>query len=179
MVLGKFLTIEFDDLYQSGYLAFREAVERYEQGRGKTFIGFLAWRLKNAFATATVTRSVKQQKDIFHFSTSLDAPVYADNDATTLAHTVPEVGAQWSLDKAEQDIFNWQFWQALEAAMKDFTPRQRGVIERRYFKGETLKQTAAHYGVSCEAIRQQEANLLRRLRRPEYNLYQYAYQDIQ
>ena len=59
MASNGFGGVEFDDLYNSGYIALVAAVESFDAAGG-SFIGWLALHLKTAFAKAGGYRSRKQ-----------------------------------------------------------------------------------------------------------------------
>lgn len=49
--------VEFEDLYQSGYLAMVAAVNTFDPAAGSAFSTWLMYHLKNAFAEATGYRT--------------------------------------------------------------------------------------------------------------------------
>lgn len=55
---------------------------------------------------------------------------------------------------------------SLEAALENLTAREKDIIRRRFFKGETLETIGEDYHRSSERIRTIEGKALRRLRNP-------------
>ena len=154
--------VEFDDLYQSGYLALVAAVETYDTAQGKPFIGWLAFALKNAFAEAGGVRSVRQANDPIHRAASLDAPVGEDDDGGSLVDFIPAADAAPE-DLAVEALYVRQLHDALEKAMDDLNPRQRDILRQRYYHGRTHTDIAAAQGCSRSAVSEQERAALRRL----------------
>lgn len=76
--------VEFGDLYDAGYLALAAAVDTYDPLAGMSFIGWLAFHLRTAFAEAGGYRSRKQARDPLHRAGSLDVPMGEDEDSATL-----------------------------------------------------------------------------------------------
>lgn len=97
---------------------------------------------------------------------SLNAPLQADDTDTEWQDWLPDdaPGPEALLAEAEE---NAQRRGQVAAALEGLDPRQRAVIEARWLseRPATLRELAAAYGVSCERIRQIEAQGLRNLRR--------------
>jgi hypothetical protein len=66
-------------------------------------------------------------------------------------------------DKISEDLF---LPADLEEVMKKLTAREREIITKRFFYGETLKEVGDYEGVGKERIRQIEAKALRKMRHP-------------
>ena len=69
--------VEFDDLYQTGYLAMVAAVETYSPERG-AFSTWFMFHLKTAFAEATGYRTKNGRCEPLNTAASLDRPVQPD-----------------------------------------------------------------------------------------------------
>ena len=76
--------VEFEDLYNSGYIALVAAADTYDPTVGCSFIGWLSLNLKTAFAEAGGYRSRKQALDPLHWAGSLDAPLGNDAEDGTV-----------------------------------------------------------------------------------------------
>lgn len=74
----------FDDLYQSGYIALADAVDRYERQEDGTFIALFMLRLKSAFMEASGSRGKTSVLDPIRqiCTQSLDAPLDGAEDMT-------------------------------------------------------------------------------------------------
>ena len=154
--------VEFEDLYQSGYLALVAAVETYDPERGMSFIGWLALALKSAFAEAGGFRSERQKHDPLHRAGSLDAPMGEDEDGDTLADTIPAADPEPG-DLAVESLYLQQLHDALDRALQGLPPRQASILRRRYYQGETQEAIAAALQCSTANIGAQERAALKRL----------------
>lgn len=95
--------VEFDDLYQSGFLALVAAVETFDPDRGMSFIGWMVPHLKTAFNEAAGTRSERQKLDPIHRANSLDQPVNEDGDE--LADLVADPLSAQGFEEAETRLW--------------------------------------------------------------------------
>lgn len=157
--------VEFDDLYQSGYLAMVEAVETYEASAG-SFSGWFMYYLKTAFCEATGIRTKKQQKEPLNMAISLEAQITNDADSLLL-EIVPDPAGEIPIEKVEARIFHQQMHNALDQSLSTLPADQRLVIEKRYYEEKTLSQVAREIGVTSESVRSTERNGLRKLRAPQ------------
>lgn len=96
--------VEFDDLYQSGYLALVKAVDTYKDDVDMTFAGWLIFYLRTAFAEATGFRTEKQRRDPLRFSISLNAPV-KDEDGATVEDLQADPQSGMGFENVEQGIY--------------------------------------------------------------------------
>lgn len=154
--------VDFEDLYQSGYLAMVSAAESYDPARGMSFIGWMVPHLKTAFRKATGTWSSRQERDPIHRATSLDLPL-GDEDGV-LSDIVADPDSLQGFEDAEERIWREELHTALERALNSLP--EGDTLRRRYFLGQTLDAIAATEGTSRENIRQREAKGLRTLRHP-------------
>ena len=154
--------VEFDDLYQSGYLALIAAVETYDPEGGKSFVGWLALTLKTAFAEACGYRTARQANDPLRRAASLDAPIGDDEDGGSLLDLLPAADANPE-DAVVESLYLRQLHDALEEAMKELTPRQQTILRRRYYSGHTQEAIAAALGCTGASVSQQERVALKRL----------------
>lgn len=152
-----------DDLYQSGYLALVDAVERYDPERGMAFIGFLALRLKGYFTEAAGGRAKRQRQDPIQNAKSLDEPV-GENSEDTLSDFVADPEDPY--EEAEARIYREQLRGELDKALNQIPEDQRRTLELRFYHGLSLKAAGMEMGVSTERARQREAKGLRCLHKP-------------
>ncbi|MDE7243942.1 MAG: sigma-70 family RNA polymerase sigma factor [Oscillospiraceae bacterium] len=165
--------VEFDDLYNCGYLALVAATDTYNVTAACSFISWLSLSLKTAFAEAGGYRSKRQAHDPLHCAGSLDAPVGDDTDGATLGDLQADPTAAQDFQNAEDRLFLEQLHDALEKAM-DQLPTQHGdTLRRRFYQQQTLDEIAADEGVSKEAVRQWQSKGLQALRQ-EAELQQFV-----
>ena len=74
--------LEYNDLYNSGYIALVAAADSYKPEADMQFIGWFAFYLKTAFAEAGGWRGRKQNP--LNNSTSMDKPVGEEDDGGTV-----------------------------------------------------------------------------------------------
>lgn len=161
-----------EDLFQSGYFALLMAVESFDPDAGMSFIGWLAFALRNTFAETAGYK--KGKRDPLNSAASLDKPLDSEDGGTaTLADLQEDVGATQDFEDTEKKIWCEQLHGALETALEKLSEEDQAAIQARYYQGYTLKETAGAMGVTAEAIRtriQRAITLLRRNR----NLQQFV-----
>ncbi len=158
--------VDIEDLIQSGFLALAAAANTYDAGAGSSFLGWLDLHLRTAFNQAAGTWTERQKKDPIHGCISLNAPI-GDEDGKTLEDLQEDPTGQTPYEDIETWIFNQQLRQALEAALEQIPEVQAQTLRRRYFSGETQRQTAEAMGVSVQRAGQIEENAIRSLREPQ------------
>lgn len=132
--------VEFDDLYNSGYIALVAAVDTYKPDSEMQFIGWFAFALQTAFGNTGGWRLHKN--DALRRAVSLDAPPSEDGgeDVRALAEFVEDPSAAQSLQGVEDSIYHDQLHAALERAMEQLTDEEKACIQRRYWGGCTLQE---------------------------------------
>lgn len=152
-----------EDLYQSGYIALVAAVDSYDPAADCPFIPWLAFHLKTAFAEAAGYRTSKQ--DMLNKTRSLDAPIQEGGiDSDTAGTILSDPSATHDFQDAENRIWVEQLRVVLDKALAELPADQAELLHRRYYMGQTKKQTAAAIGVSREAVRRRENKALSALR---------------
>ena len=162
--------IDFDDLFQAGFLALYDAVGGYDQAAGMAFVGYLAYYLKRHFRAVCGIRSTK--RDPLLTAVRLDKPVSEEEGAATLGELTPDPQGETEREEIEEALYSRQLRGALERALDTLDEKQRDIVRRRYGltgpeRGETLDSIAAEWGVTREQVRQTERKALRALRRPQ------------
>lgn len=157
--LGGYGGVDEQDLYQSGFLALVEAVESFDAEKGMSFVGWLAFHLKNAFRAAA-----GYQTDALQGAKSLDTPLQNDEDGT-LGDIIPDPTEQY--EATEERIYREQLRKKLNVALSMIPEEHADTIRRRFFNGMTLKQIGAQDGITINAVRQREGLGLRKLRNPK------------
>lgn len=160
-------SVEFDDLYDAGFLALVDAVDRFDPERGRGgFLQLLKLRSLRAFSEAGNYVSGHQRHDPLHRAANLDAPVtgQAPDDGLTIADTIEDPSATVDFDNAERRLFLSQLREEEEAALCSLPGNQGEVVRRRYFSGEALDTVASAMGFTASYAGHIEQNALRRLR---------------
>ncbi|MGI6014224.1 MAG: sigma-70 family RNA polymerase sigma factor [Oscillospiraceae bacterium] len=125
--------VEFDDLYQSGYLALVKAVNSYKPDRGAKFISWLDMYLKTAFADAGGYHSRK--KNTLNDADSLDALIGKDKDGN-LYDTIVDPH-NWC-EEVEDRIYWEQVRDVLEEAIS-VLPVKTGTVIRAYYLEQSTR----------------------------------------
>lgn len=151
--------LEYNDLYNSGYFALVDAVERYDPAQGMQFIGLLALCLKSAFAEAGGWRTSK--RDPLNSSKSLDARLKEDDEGSgAFGDFIPDPRAAQALQDVEEQQYQEQLHAALERALGALEADEEAVIRARYYQGRTLEETGPQ-------ARKLESRAFVKLRRPQ------------
>lgn len=151
--------VEFEDLYNSGYIALVAAADTYDPAAGCSFIGWLSLALKTAFAEAGGYRSRKQALDPLHRAGSLDAPLGNDEEGGTAMELQEDSASMQGFLEVEHRLYLEQLHNALEAAMKMLPDADKAVLWARYYQGLTQREIGP-------GARQAEERALAYLRRP-------------
>lgn len=143
--------VEFDDLYNSGYIALVAAVDTYKPDSEMQFIGWFAFALQAAFGNTGGWRAHKN--DALRRAVSLDAPPSEDGgeDDRALAELVEDPSAAQGLQGVEDSIFLDQLHAALERALQRLPEAEGDAIRGKYFEGRELsrdEKNAEHRGMS-------------------------------
>ncbi len=157
--------VEFDDLYQSGYLALVRAVEGYNPDRGAFSTWFMLC-LKKAFTEATGYRTTRERNEPLNYAISIDTPLSDDPDSGTLAEVIADPAGEKGLETRDEIMWRQQLHEALEEALDGIPEEYSNVLRRRYYQGQSLLDVATEQGVSVSRIQQKEAKGIRLLRRP-------------
>lgn len=165
--------VEFDDLYNAGYLALVAAVDSYNPEAGRAFIGWLSVALKTAFAEAGGYRSQKQARDPLHLVGSLDTSMGDDEDGTALGEFQADPTAAQAFEDVEEAIYQEQLHAALDQVLAALPENQSTTIRRRFYDGQSLDEIAAREGVSKETIRQWQGKAMRALCKERRRLLQF------
>lgn len=160
------LTVE--DLYQCGYLALAAAVSSFSAEADKSFLGWFDFYLKMEFAVFGGWRTKRQRNDPIRRAASLEAPADADEGGGSALGDLqadPAAGDAF-LDVEERDRLE-RLRSAVETALQALPETQRDIVQARFWRELTLKDTAAALGLSVKRARQQEAKAIRTLRHPQ------------
>lgn len=161
--LGDNCPVEFDDLYNSGYIALCNAVERYDPEHGAFSTHFML-HLKTAFAEATGYRSEKQRRDPLHRASSFDDPV-PGTDNLVLGDLIPD-GTDLEGDTVEK-IWQQQLHDALDKALGTLDPTEEQTLRTVYYDGQSLAELAESIDIPYEKAKYLHHKALGRMRRGE------------
>ena len=158
--------VEFEDLYQTGYLAMVKAAETYSPAAGGAFSTWFMYHLKTAFAEATGYRTQKGRKEPLNNYLSLDTPLTDDADSDDLMDVVADpAGLQWR-ECLEESVWQKELQEAVGSAMSTVPEQYREILRLRYWEDMTLEDIGELRGVSKERVRQMENKGIRLLRQP-------------
>ncbi len=151
--------VEFDDLYQTGYLAMVAAVETYSPERG-AFSTWFMFHLKTAFAEATGYRTKSGRCEPLNTAASLDRPVQPDEpDSGTLGEFVPDSRAADAIADVEESVYLEQLHKAIDGAISGLP------TDNAQWGDMTLSAVGEAIGKSPERTRQMENKGIRELRK--------------
>lgn len=156
--------VEFDDLYQCGYLAMVAAVDSYSPEKGK-FSAWFVLHLKTAFAEVTGYRTQAGRNDPLNTAVSLDMPL--SDDGALFGDLIPDKQAADTLAAVEEREFQEQLKATMEDVLSDVPEQHRDVLRLRYWDNMTLEAAGERQGISRNQVRQLESKAIRTLRRPE------------
>lgn len=166
LLLGKAASVEFDDLYNSGFIAVARAAKSFDASTGYSFISYLALHLKTAFAEAMGTRGDKQKRDPLHRATSIFSPLpYCDDEDLTYEDITADSKNQYDL--VEERLFTEQLHKALDQAISTLPSSEQIIIQSHYFEDKDFNTIASESNTSAEEVRNLNQDALRRLRKRE------------
>lgn len=165
VVTDGFGGVEFDDLYNSGYMALVAAVDAFNPDAGRTFISWLALYLKTAFAQSGGYLTQKQARDPLHRAGNLDAPMRDNEEGAALRDFIADPVSALDFERVDDRQYQAQLHAALAVAMGQLPAHYQEIIMRRFCRGQALTVIAAEMGVSPEVARRWEGEALRQLRR--------------
>lgn len=170
--------VEFEDLYQSGYLAMVAAVNSYDPAAGGAFSTWLMYHLKNAFADAIGYRTQKGRREPLNNYLSLDTPLTDDADSDDLMDVVADpAGLQWQV-ALEESVWQTELQEAVGAALSTIPKQYREILRLRYWENMTLEDIGKRLGLSKERARQTLNQAIRRLRRSGKTLQLYPFYNF-
>lgn len=170
--------VEFEDLYQSGYLAMVAAVNTYDPTAGGNFATWLMYHLKSAFAEATGYRTQKDRQEPLNNYLSLDTPLTDDADSDALMDIIADPSGQNGIISAEDALYRKQLHDAMEEALSAIPEQYADALRLRYYDGLSLNRAGEVRGVSGERIRSMENKGIRLLRNSQISCYLRPFYDF-
>lgn len=146
--------VEFMDLYQSGFLAMCDAVERFKPENG-LFITLFNLCLKTAFAEACGYRTETQKRDPLHTAARLEVPLDGgDANSDTMLDMVPDPSDAYQ--DADQKIWCEQLHDELETALNSLPAKQGQVLRRRFYDDLSVRECGEAMGCGAAEARKLE-----------------------
>ena len=152
---------DFDDLYQSGYLALLKAIEYFDPDGGYCFNTYFSYCHQAAMAEAIGFRTAKQKKDPTVFARSLDAPI-CDDSEVTLGEVTAD--SRDPIKDLENELYNESAKRAIESLFTLLTETERKVIESHYLEGKRYVQIANDLGLTRQRVNQLKDKAFRKMR---------------
>ena len=160
--------VEFEDLYQSGYLAMVAAVNTYDSAAGGAFSTWLMYHLQHAFAEATGYHTKKSRQEPLNNFISLDTPLTDDIDSDDLMDVIADPSGQNEMQSVEETLYQKQLHDSLESVLASISPQYSEVLRLKHYQGLTYTEVGENLGVSYERVRQIENRAIRELRKPKF-----------
>lgn len=157
--------VELDDLTQEAYLAMLDAVRAFKQDTKSSFTAYLSYPVMNRFRV--LTRCGRGIKDPLNQADRLDEPLSNENADFTRGEIIPDESAAEQFDDVETGLYRSALHTAIEKSMDELEPKQREVIQCRYFENMTLQATGDRIGCNRERVRQHEQKAFRTFHKPQ------------
>lgn len=151
---------DIDDLIQSGFIAMVAAAETHDIDCGASFITWLDYHLKTAFAEAENRKTERQQNDPMHNASSLYAPLY-DDEETYLLDTIPGDDV---IAETEEKIYSAQLRSDLEAILSTIPEENAEVLRLYFFEGKPMQRIAERQGVDLQTAYTRKKKALQTMR---------------
>lgn len=165
---------EFDDLYNSGYIALVEAVNTYNPSEDRKFISWFALYLKTAFADTTGWRTNKTRNDPLNGNyNSFDAPI-TGNDKLCIGDMLAD--SQNNIDTADDNMQTEQLHNVLEGMLDTLTEDQACILRSHYYDCTPYSDIAVNLNISDKDVKALKRKGINDLRKMAYknNLYDFV-----
>lgn len=161
-ILGEDTRIEFDELYDVGYIALIRAVRTYNPEKASFSTHFMFF-IRNAFAEVTGYKSFKQRNDPLRNAMSLNTPLQDDSDRT-LEETIP---ADVDVEKeTTTKVWKQELHKELEAILSGLEGDQADVIRKHYYYNASFEEIAKAMKLHVNDVKRLNAAAMSRLRAP-------------
>lgn len=165
--------LPYDDLVQEGTIGLMETLKKFDLAAGYRFATLSRWYVLstmqeyiiNNFSVVRHPKSSKKRYAFFHGERTRHLSIDSISAAYGGEDIVPTFlvdGEPLSDEIVEKMIDNERFRERLHRSMKNLTPREKDIIQRRFLRedSETLDSIAQSYGISRERVRQIEQKAL-------------------
>lgn len=134
---------DFDDLMQAGFFGIHGAADEYSPERGAKFSTFAVFFIKREMRRTLGILTSKRDASLY--ADPLDAPLYRDDDDTTLLDTIADDAGEQAGEHVEQEELRTAVRAAVGRMKHDAARR---TIEAYYFEGKNTEQQASVAGVT-------------------------------
>lgn len=162
--LGDRASVEYEDLYNSGYIALVDAVKRYDPERYDGFTGLFMLCLKTAFAEATGYRSQRQQRDPIHTAQSFDSAVPGTDDMV-LGDIISD-GRDYE-EEIIDSLWKKERREAVEKALQSIPQDEETAIRLQFYNDCDVAESAEIMGLSHNDVTALRHKGLTHLRKPQ------------
>ncbi len=159
-LLGDNLTVEFDELYDSGYLALLSAVKGFSPDKGFSFLTYFEYALKTYFRRIAGIK----KSDSIRIAVSLSTPLTEDEDCTiedTLADDTDIV------EEVTKKIRGKELHKALEAALSTLEPHEERIIRMRYYSNMPILDISKKLNIPVDRVQYHIRKAMNQLRSPD------------
>lgn len=149
--------LELDDLIQAGWRGASRAAVDYDPERGIRFSTYSIYWIH-----AFISKTAKMARRHVVMTTSLEFPVFAQNEELTLGDTLPTDGRE--IIKSENHL---AFCSYIKIWLRLLGKRERYIIKRRYLSKSLtpLEEIGQELNLTRERVRQIEALAIRKIRK--------------
>ena len=157
-----------EDLYQGCFFVMLKMVEAYDPNKEYKFTSYAGYQIKNYLTRSVMgyDRNTKKITKPLNVSSSIDKPIGSgDDEDLTISSTLKDETAELAFDDVLDDVYRQELHNAIEAGLQTLTETQKTVIHERFYKSNTLSGTGDTLGISPGAVRQNEGQALKALRK--------------
>lgn len=155
--------VEFEDLYQSGFIAMMKAARTYDPDKDVKFLTWMDYYIKTAFSYVAGCRTPAQNKDPLNEYKSLWEPLGGGTDDLTIGDMLPDPVDY--IGEADRRIYLEQLHNELERALTALPEGESEVLRLRFYDEYSLKDAARIGGITPEEARRRQDSALLKLRR--------------
>lgn len=149
------------DLEQECFLALLDAVKAYKPAGGWRFTTYLTRASESRFKAAMGLRKCNP----LDIADSMNAPALDDGERPVEAgDLIPDLQAAGELEAIDITAEREYHHTELEAGLAALEPLQEAVLRGRYYRGQTLRETAEGLGVTLSDVRREVSHGLQALR---------------
>lgn len=157
-----------EDLQQDCFFVLLKMIEAYDPNKEYKFTSYAGYQIKNYLTRSVMgyDRNTKKITKPLNVSSSIDKPIGSgDDEDLTISSTLKDETAELAFDDVLDDVYRQELHNAIEAGLQTLTETQKTVIHERFYKSNTLSGTGDTLGISPGAVRQNEGQALKALRK--------------
>lgn len=165
--LCKMYRVEFDDILQSGYIAFTKALKYYDAEKGLKFTSYLQFNVQTAVHDTFEIRGKRN----YQFWDSLNDYVFIESSSNVeVLDTLESEEATEALEAVETECNNQALRSKLYELLEVLNEQEATIIKEHYFNNRTFTDIAEEMNLSTQRISGVHQRALQRLRTP-YRLH--------